>query len=189
MVAVVTGSKAGAFDCNNGSSLSLRTRASGGVNGAVLLTNNQEGVHAVQCAASLVNQTSAAGNLLISGVPAGGSAISINGGDVSLRNVAVQSNAGRGFSVQHGDVIIEGSTIKSNAQGDMWLDYGSVVRVKGGNGLTNIPDAFSTSKIECFQSGDVPSAKLLVDAAGVALPAGKTTSHLETSNPGCIAIN
>lgn len=176
-----------AIACDGGASLAVRARSAGGANGSVVIRNSKMGLNLSQCDATIVNRTPVASNLLITGMAANGPALGIDNGTTFIRNITISGNAGQGLALQAGSATVTASTIRSNAQGDILLDYGAVAMMRGFNGPSNMPDAFSASKIGCFTSSYIAAPRLVIDDGGLTVPAGKKMADLMSFNGSCVS--
>jgi hypothetical protein len=177
-----------ALSCNDGGSLAMRSRGS---TGAIEINNSKVGIYVSQCHADIVNKTSVADNFKITGIAEDGSAVNIQeGGNTRLKNISISNNSGSGLAIYNAGLAnIYNSVFSGNAQSDISLGYGAIASIPGWPGASSLNDAFNANKIDCFQSADVPSAKLVVDSnGGLAVPEGKALSDLTDNNPGCIAL-
>lgn len=177
-----------ALACDGGASLAVRARPANGANGAVMIRNSRMGLNLSQCDATIVNRTSAAANLAVTGMAASGAAIGADNSTTFIRNITVANNAGKGVWVQTGSATITASTIRSNDAGDIGLGYGAVAMVTNGNGQSNLPTAFETSTIWCFTAPSVASPRLVIEEGALAVPPGKTLDDVLQSNGDCISL-
>jgi hypothetical protein len=167
--------------CGPGSSLFVRVRKANSIDGMVSITSTKfAAVGGNQCDLSLVNKTSAVGNLLITGGAQKG--IFLNQSTLSLQKATISNNQEEGIVAQSSTASIMASTFSGNGYADISSGPGSNIIIDGFAGPSDISAAFSDEKLYCSSNGQIV---LYSDA--VTVPGGLSLGDLTTNNP-CVTF-
>jgi hypothetical protein len=149
----ISSPNATAVACGVGSSLAIRANASGANGGSVLLTNSRGGIGANGCSARVVNNTSSASNLSITGIT--GSAMFISASQFTVNNVDISGNAD-GINALQSTVQLDRTIFANNTAGDLTSQTGSNIDTIDWSGSQNsFPNIGTGQNLRCWNGGEI----------------------------------